>query len=67
MDREINCHICSKFLGVIRDAKLHKMIRFVCFECSDDYVSEPIKSRSSVQDDQVVENLMRMFGMNKGR
>ena len=64
-DREISCHICSKFLGVIRDAKLHKQIRFTCYECSDDYVPEPVHGRRSQEDDAAVDKLMRMFGMTK--
>jgi len=65
MDREINCHICGVYLGCIRDAKLHKQIRFTCYSCSDDYVPEPVHGKRSVEDDEAVEKLMRMFGMQK--
>jgi hypothetical protein len=65
MDREIRCYCCNTYLGVIRDGKLHKKIRFSCWECYDDCFPEPTKSQSSAEDDQVVENLMRMFNIKK--
>jgi len=65
MDREIRCYLCDTYLGVIRDGKLHKQIRFTCYSCSDDYIPEPVHNRRSAEDDASVEKLMRMFGMTK--
>jgi hypothetical protein len=33
-DRDIHCHKCQTYLGVIRDAKLRKDIVHVCGPCS---------------------------------
>jgi hypothetical protein len=33
-DRDIHCHKCHVYLGVIRDAKLRKDIVHVCGTCS---------------------------------
>ena len=33
--KEIRCCACMKYLGVIRDAKLHKDIDFICKECKN--------------------------------
>lgn len=35
MSKVINCHYCNKYLGEIRDAKLHKYIVYLCGECQD--------------------------------
>jgi hypothetical protein len=62
MARIARCHICDAYLGVIRDAKLHKQIRFTCWGCSDDYVPErpPLSKEGSAVDD-----LRKIFGMFK--
>jgi len=37
--KEIRCCVCQKYLGVIRDAKLHKDIDFICKECKNKYIN----------------------------
>ena len=32
--KHINCHLCNKYLGEIRDAKLRKGTVHICHECS---------------------------------
>ena len=47
-DRDIHCYVCNKYVGVIRDAKLMKGLKFVCPSCSevddikDDYYSSKV-------------------------
>jgi hypothetical protein len=33
MSRQIYCIKCKKYLGEIRDAKLHKEINYICKKC----------------------------------
>ena len=32
-DIQCRCNICNKYLGVIRDGKLHKKIVYLCSDC----------------------------------
>ena len=32
-DIQCRCNICDKYLGVIRDGKLHKKIVYLCSDC----------------------------------
>jgi hypothetical protein len=64
-DREINCHICGIYLGCIRDAKLHKKIRFTCYECSDDFVPERSLPKGGSAESSVVNEFKKIFGMFK--
>ena len=64
-ERNIECHICGTYLGCIRDAKLHKMIRFTCFSCSDDYEPERPLPKGGSAESSAVDDLRKIFGMFK--
>lgn len=55
--KEIYCTGCDKHLGIIRDAKLHKDIKFLCKNCETKRVALELqrKTKPSV-------NLEDMFG-----
>lgn len=36
MGRQVRCEICGMLLGDIREAKLHKNIKYLCSDCLDE-------------------------------
>jgi protein-arginine kinase activator protein McsA len=55
-DKDIHCYKCSKYLGVIRDAKLHKDMYYICGSCA-----RP-KSKRSEEYNEVPDFLKDIFG-----
>lgn len=65
-ERVIECYLCGSYQGVIRDGKLHKKLRFVCGDCSDDFVEEPApNSKAYDAGSKGLDDLMKIFGMDK--
>lgn len=48
--KHINCHLCNKYLGEIRDAKLRKGTVHICHECSSALAISRKKPYSDIPD-----------------
>jgi len=55
--KEIRCCVCMKYLGVIRDAKLHKDIDFICKECKNKYINT-----TDSEDEYFLDELVKILG-----
>lgn len=44
--RKIYCKPCSKYLGIIRDAKLHKEIVFLCKNCETKRLASDLANKA---------------------
>lgn len=60
-DRTINCHVCNKYIGTIRDAKLMKGIAHVCPACLDN-LTHPKKSKNIFGDSPFGDTFTDIFG-----
>jgi len=58
MKREIECCVCHKFLGEIRDARIVKGISYLCPKCN-----KKIKRKEETGETDSVNFLKNMFNM----
>lgn len=60
---KIYCYSCNKYVGLVRDASLMKNLAYLCPECKDELLPEPVKWPEDVSDPLAM--LTKMFGMKK--
>ena len=66
MSKEIRCEGCNQYLGNITKAKLHKDIKFLCFNCNTKRIASDLakKSYPPISDEATINFMKGMFGFN---
>jgi len=60
-DRSIYCANCHRYLGIIRDAKLHKNIHHLCDNCNIKRVTSDMMNKTGKPKDFNFEEMLKRF------
>lgn len=50
MGRQVRCEICGMLLGDIREAKLHKKIKYLCSDCLEEICPKDNNQQTGILD-----------------